>query len=292
MTARRPDNMPEHAATSDPASTPDPARSVPETPEPARPVPETPEPTPPESAAGLEVVGATVRYGSLLALDDVSLRVDFGRVCGLIGVNGSGKSTLFKTIMGLVTADAGSVSIAGESIARARAQATVSYVPQHEDVDWGFPVSVRDVVMMGRYPHQGFTRRPRPADRAAVDEAIERVGLSDLARRQIGRLSGGQKRRVFVARGIAQGARVLLLDEPFAGVDTTSQSLITDLLRELAADGAAVLVSTHDLTTLPDLADDAALLLRRLVAQGPPADVLKPDVLSQAFGLSIQDGAR
>lgn len=245
----------------------------------------------PLSPPGLEVVDATVRYGSVLALDDVSLRVDFGRVCGLIGVNGSGKSTLFKTIMGLVSADAGSVTIAGESVARARARANVSYVPQHEDVDWSFPVSVRDVVMMGRYAHQGFTRRPRAADRAAVADAIERVGLSDLAGRQIGRLSGGQKRRVFVARGIAQGAQVLLLDEPFAGVDTTSQALITDLLRELATDGAAVLVSTHDLATLPDLADDAALLLRRLVAQGHPEDVLRPDVLSQAFGLSLQEGA-
>jgi manganese transport system ATP-binding protein len=241
---------------------------------------------------GLEVTDVTVRYGAVLALDGVSLQVDFGRVCGLIGVNGSGKSTLFKTIMGTVAAERGTVRVAGGTAAQARAGARVSYVPQHEDVDWDFPVSVRDVVMMGRYAHQGPTRRPRAADRAAVRDAIERVGLSDLAGRQIGRLSGGQRRRVFVARGIAQGAQVLLLDEPFAGVDTTSQALITQLLRELAAEGAAVLVSTHDLATLPDLADDAALLLRRLVAHGEPRDVLRPDVLAQAFGLAAPQVAR
>ncbi|WP_291794642.1 metal ABC transporter ATP-binding protein [Brevibacterium sp.] len=238
------------------------------------------------SDIGIEAAGLTVRYGSAApALEDVSLRVEFGRVCGLIGVNGSGKSTLFKAIMGLVRPEAGSVRVAGEPVSRARRRNLLSYVPQHEAVDWNFPVSVREVVMMGRYGRQGVMRTPRREDREAVRDAIERVGLSALAGRQIGQLSGGQRRRAFVARGIAQGARVLLLDEPFAGVDAQSQALITALLRELAAEGAAVLVSTHDLTTLPSLADEAALLLRRLVAAGTPQAVLAPDVLSQAFGL-------
>ncbi len=235
----------------------------------------------------IAVEGVTVRYGEVLALDDVSLSVEAGRVTALIGMNGSGKSTLFKTITGLIRPSRGTVRLSGAPPASVRRRGALGYVPQSEDVDWAFPVSVRDVVMMGRYGRLGPTRRAHRADRAAVDEALERVELTDLADRQIGRLSGGQRKRAFVARGIAQDAGVLLLDEPFAGVDKRSEATIVRLLRELAADGRAVLVSTHDLHALPDLADEAVLLLHRVVFHGGVDEALQPDNLARAFGLDV-----
>jgi manganese transport system ATP-binding protein len=239
----------------------------------------------------IDVSGVTVRYGDVLALDDVSLRVEPGRVTGLIGMNGSGKSTLFKTILGLVKPASGLVTIDGGDPASARKRGLIGYVPQSEDVDWAFPVSVRDVVMMGRYGRQGVLRRARPADRDAVDEALARVELADLADRQIGQLSGGQRKRAFVARGIAQGSEVLLLDEPFAGVDKRSEATIVRLLRELAASGKTVLVSTHDLHALPALADEAVLLLRRTLFHGPVSEALEPANLARAFGLDYPEDA-
>lgn len=245
------------------------------------------------TTAAIDVEGVTVRYGDVLALDDVSVTVRAGAVTGLIGMNGSGKSTLFKAITGMVRPDAGSVLLNGTRPAQARQRGLVGYVPQSEDVDWAFPVSVRDVVMMGRYGHQGPTRRVRPADRIAVDEALERVELTEYADRQIGQLSGGQKKRAFVARGIAQDAWIMLLDEPFAGVDKRSEATIVDLLRALADDGRTVLVSTHDLHALPQLADDAVLLLRSILFHGPVKEALTPEWLALAFGLDVlrQEGA-
>lgn len=227
----------------------------------------------------------TVRYGEVTALEGATLRVAAGRVTGLIGMNGSGKSTLFKSIMGAVKPQAGTVRIAGEDPSRARRLGLIGYVPQSEAVDWAFPVSVRDVVMMGRYGHMGVTRRARATDHRAVEEALERVELTELAGRQIGQLSGGQKKRAFVARGIAQEADVLLLDEPFAGVDKRSEATIVRLLRELAAGGRTILVSTHDLHALPGLADEAALLLRRILFHGDVREALAPERLALAFGL-------
>ncbi|WP_406247817.1 metal ABC transporter ATP-binding protein [Microbacterium sp. M] len=241
--------------------------------------------------SAIEVRGITVRYGDVLALDDVSLDVREGRVTGLIGMNGSGKSTLFKSILGLVRPLSGTVRLAGGDSASARRRGLVGYVPQSEDVDWSFPVSVRDVVMMGRYGRQGITRRARPSDKTAVDEALERVELQDLADRQIGQLSGGQRKRAFVARGIAQDAGILLLDEPFAGVDKRSEATIVRLLRELAASGRTVLVSTHDLHALPELADDAVLLLRRVLFHGSVGEALEPTQLARAFGLDAGEDA-
>ncbi|MFV9458042.1 metal ABC transporter ATP-binding protein [Rhodococcus sp. NM-2] len=235
----------------------------------------------------VEVQDVTVHYGDVLALDQVSLALQPGRVCGLVGMNGSGKSTLFKTIMGTVKPDSGTVRINGTASAAARKTGVLGYVPQSEDVDWTFPLSVRDVVMTGRYGHMGLTRRPGRADREAVDHALERVELTELADRQIGQLSGGQKKRTFVARGIAQGATILLLDEPFAGVDKRSEATITALLRELAAAGAAILVSTHDLHALPTLADEAILLMRTVLMHGDPTVVLQPENLAAAFGLDV-----
>lgn len=234
----------------------------------------------------IHVNEVTVRYGSVLALDGATLEVQPGSVCGLIGMNGSGKSTLFKTIMGLVRPDSGTVRIGGDPPAEARKKGLIGYVPQSEDVDWSFPISVREVVMTGRYGQMGCTRRARRQDRDAVDEALARVELTALADRQIGRLSGGQRKRAFVARGIAQGATTLLLDEPFAGVDKRSEATITRLLRELAAGGATILVSTHDFHALPALADEAILLMRRVLMRGTPAEVLRPEHLALAFGVA------
>ncbi|AWK72738.1 ABC transporter [Rhodococcus oxybenzonivorans] len=235
----------------------------------------------------VEVQDVTVHYGDVLALDRVSLSLQAGRVCGLVGMNGSGKSTLFKSIMGTVKPDTGTVRINGQAPATARKTGVLGYVPQSEEVDWAFPLSVRDVVMTGRYGRMGLTRRPGKADRSAVDHALERVELTDLADRQIGQLSGGQKKRTFVARGIAQEATILLLDEPFAGVDKRSEATITTLLRELAGAGAAILVSTHDLHALPALADEAILLMRTVLAHGDPTLVLQPANLASAFGLDV-----
>lgn len=238
-----------------------------------------------DAAPAIEVDAVTVRYGEVLALDAASLSVAAGRICALIGMNGSGKSTLFKTLMGVLRPESGRVRLLGADPAAARRAGLVGYVPQSEAVDWSFPLSVREVVMTGRYGRLGPARRPRRADHEAVEAALERVELGELAERQIGALSGGQRKRAFVARGIAQGASVLLLDEPFAGVDRRSEATITRLLRELAADGATVLVSTHDLHALPSLADEAALLLRRVLAHDATAAVLRPERLALAFGL-------
>ncbi|WP_243696102.1 metal ABC transporter ATP-binding protein [Labedella phragmitis] len=235
----------------------------------------------------LELRGVTVRYGDVLGLDEASVTILPGRVCGLVGMNGSGKSTLFKSVMGLVTPDSGSVAVTGLTPGIARKRGVVGYVPQSEEIDAQFPVSVADVVMMGRYGRMGFLRRPSAADRAAVAEALDRVELTEFAQRQIGQLSGGQRKRAFVARGIAQGADVLLLDEPFAGVDKRSEATISRLLRELADDGRTVVVSTHDLRALPALCDEAVLLLRRVLAHGDPRDVLRPEQLARAFGLDV-----
>lgn len=235
----------------------------------------------------IDVDGVTVYYGDVQALDGVRLAVEPGRVCALIGMNGSGKSTLFKTLMGMIVPDRGTVRIGGAKPVVARRSGVLGYVPQSEAVDWSFPLSVRDVVTTGRYGRMGFTRRVSRDDRAAVDEALERVELTDLADRQIGRLSGGQRKRAFVARGIAQGARILLLDEPFAGVDKRSEATITGLLRELAADGATVLISTHDLHALPGLADEAVLLMRRVLVHGSTEEALRPENLALAFGLDV-----
>lgn len=233
----------------------------------------------------LQVTGLGVRYREVVALDGATFAVEPGRICGLIGMNGSGKSTLFKAIMGIVRPSAGSILIDGLPPARARRLGRVGYVPQEEDVDQDFPVSVRDVVMMGRYGRMGFTRRPSSADHRAVDEALARVGLVDEAHRQIGRLSGGQRKRAFLARGIAQGATTLLLDEPFAGIDKHSEAAIVQLLHALGAEGHTILVSTHDLHGLVELADEAVLLMKRVLLQGDPAEVLRPENLALAFGL-------
>ncbi len=240
-------------------------------------------------AAALEVDAITVRYGTVLALKNATLAIEPGRVCGLVGMNGSGKSTLFKAIMGLARPDSGAVRIFGQDPARARKTGMVGYMPQSEAIDWAFPLSVHDVVMTGRYGRLGPTRRARAADKRAVEQALERVELAEYRDRQIGQLSGGQRKRAFLARCIAQEAELLLLDEPFAGVDTRSEATISVLLRGLADIGVTILVSTHDLRALPDLADEAVLLMNTVLLHDRPDVVLQPQNLARAFGLGATD---
>lgn len=240
-----------------------------------------------------------VNYGPVRALTGASFSLEPGRICGLIGMNGSGKSTLFKAIMGVVPAHAGTITLDGQTVGGKRARGRnarhragiVSYVPQSEEIDWSFPVSVREVVSMGRYRTLGLTRRLHAADRAAVAEALARVELTDLADRQIGALSGGQRKRAFVARAIAQGARLLLLDEPFAGVDKRSEAMLIQVIRQLREEGATVLISTHDLATLRGFADEALLLRGEILMHGSPEQVLAPQNLVRAFGMEVDAGA-
>ncbi len=236
----------------------------------------------------IDIEALTVRYGEVQALHEVSLRVMPGTICAVIGMNGAGKSTLFKAILGQLALQQGRVTLWGADPAAARRAARIASVPQSAQIDESFPVSVRDVVMMGRYGMQGFARRIRPADREAVAAAIAQVELGDLATRQIGKLSGGQRKRAFLARAIAQDADILLLDEPFTGVDAPSERMIVDLLRQLAAAGKTVLVSTHALRTLHALADEAVLLRSRVLLHARVDEVLRPENLARAFGLGEQ----
>ncbi len=238
------------------------------------------------AAAGLAVEGVTVTYrNGNTALRDASFALPRGTTAALVGVNGSGKSTLFKAIMGFVPVSRGTVTILGEPAGRALKRNVVAYVPQAEQVDWDFPVLVEDVAMMGRYGHMGFLRIPSAEDRRKVDEALARVGMSDFRRRQIGELSGGQKKRVFLARALAQEGRVILLDEPFTGVDVKTEEAIIALLGELRAEGRIMLVSTHNLGSVPRFCDRAVLLADRTVmASGPTAEVFTQENLQRAFG--------
>ncbi len=240
---------------------------------------------PQPAGPGLRVDDVTVTYrNGHTALRQASFDIPAGTITALVGVNGSGKSTLFKAIMGFVRPAQGSVAVLGLPVRQALKRKLVAYVPQSEDVDWNFPVLVEDVVLMGRYGHMGLLRRARPADHAAVDQALERVGMSALRKRQIGELSGGQKKRVFLARALAQDARVILLDEPFTGVDVTTEEAIIQLLGLLRAEGRVMLVSTHNLGSVPEFCDRAVLLNRTVLAHGPTAQVFTRDNLQLTFG--------
>jgi manganese/iron transport system ATP-binding protein len=234
---------------------------------------------------GLSVEGITVTYrNGHTALRDASFSIPRGSITALVGVNGSGKSTLFKAIMGFVPLAAGRVSIFRAPAAAALKRNAVAYVPQAEDVDWNFPVLVEDVVMMGRYGHMNLLRIPRPADREKVDAALERVGMAAYRKRQIGELSGGQKKRVFLARALAQEGQIILLDEPFTGVDVRTEEAIIALLRALRDEGRIMLVSTHNLGSVPRFCDRAILINRTVLAEGPTSEVFTHANLEKAFG--------
>ena len=235
--------------------------------------------------ASISVRNLTVTYANgFTAVRDASFELGPGTICALVGVNGSGKSTIFKAIMGFVKPAAGEVKLCGLPVESAIRKNLIAYVPQSEDVDWNFPVLVETVVMMGRYGHMNFLRMPSRIDRYKVDEALERVGMSDYRHRQIGELSGGQKKRVFLARALAQEGRIILLDEPFTGVDVKTETAIIALLRELKASGHLMLVSTHNLGSVPEFCDHVVLINRTVLAAGPTVETFTQANLERAFG--------
>ena len=231
--------------------------------------------------AALEVDNLSVAYQHRLVLRGVSFACPPGVIMGVVGPNGAGKSTLFKAILGLVPFAAGSVRVFGEDVSRKRRR--VAYVPQRELVDWDFPATVRDVVMMGRVPHIGWLRRPSRADQERVEAALAEVGMADLADRPIGQLSGGQQQRTFLARALAQGADLLLLDEPFVGIDAATEAVIYQIMERLRGGGKTILVVNHDLSAVHRY-DLMALINGRLVAWGPPSEVFTPENLRATYG--------
>jgi manganese/zinc/iron transport system ATP- binding protein len=233
------------------------------------------------TSAGLEFHDVTVAYGRRPVLWNVDLTVPGACLFGIIGPNGAGKSTLLKAALGLVPLAGGEVRILGAPLEQVRSR--VGYVPQRESVDWDFPVTVTDVVLMGTYARLGWLRRPGPRERSLAAECLDRVGLSDVADRQIGRLSGGQQQRVFLARALAQQADVYFLDEPMAGVDARSQERIFRVLSDLRAEGRLVVIVHHDLRSVAEWFDAVALIDMRLVATGPVAEVLTPENLRRTY---------
>ncbi|MBN8293340.1 manganese/iron ABC transporter ATP-binding protein [Rhodobacter sp. NTK016B] len=238
-----------------------------------------------DAGGGITARDVTVTYrNGMTALRHASFEIPRGTVTALVGVNGAGKSTLFKAIMGFVPAAAGEIRLLGMSVREALKQNLVAYVPQAEEVDWSFPVLVEDVVMMGRYGHMGFLRRPKTDDHAAVEAALARVNMSEFRHRQIGELSGGQKKRVFLARALAQDGQVILLDEPFTGVDVKTEEQIIALLRELRDEGRVMLVSTHNLGSVPEFCDRVVLVKGTVLNYGPTETTFTRENLERAFG--------
>jgi len=234
---------------------------------------------------GIEARNLTVTYrNGHTALRDASFEIPRGTVTALVGVNGAGKSTLFKAIMGFVPVAQGQITLLGRPVREALRNNLVAYVPQSEEVDWAFPVLVEDVVMMGRYGHMGLMRRASRADHDAVDRALDRVNMQDYRKRQIGELSGGQRKRVFLARALAQEGQVILLDEPFTGVDVNTENQIIALLGELREEGRVMLVSTHNLGSVPEFCDRTILVKGTVLAYGHTDEVFTRDNLERAFG--------
>jgi manganese/zinc/iron transport system ATP- binding protein len=234
------------------------------------------------NSPALELHDLTVSYAKKPVLYGVDVQVPQGALVGIIGPNGAGKSTMIRAIMGLLPLSSGWVQIFGESFEKARHR--VGYVPQREQVDWDFPVNVMDVVMMGRYGRLGWLKRPTREDRRIAEESLEKVGMLPFRNRQIANLSGGQQQRVFLARALAQQSDLYLMDEPFAGVDATTERAIIALLRDLKEQGKTILVVHHDLTTAKEYFDHLMLLNMRLVAFGKTEDIFTVDLLQKTYG--------
>lgn len=239
----------------------------------------------PDEPARLEMENVQVSYNGHLALDDLTFQVSHGARLAVVGPNAAGKTTLFKALVGLVKLKTGHIHVHGQSLGHH--QDCVAYVPQREEVDWRFPVTVFDVVMMGRFGQQGWFRRSSNTDRDVVAHSLEQLGIADLANRPIGELSGGQQQRVFLARALAQEPHILLMDEPFTGVDFTTKEATLKLLEHLQTQQVTAMVSTHDLTLASERFEQVLLMNKRMIAYGPPDEVFTPANLSQAFGSQV-----
>jgi manganese/zinc/iron transport system ATP- binding protein len=235
-----------------------------------------------ESAPPIEVHDLTVAYRHRPVLWDIDVTFPEGRLIAIVGPNGAGKSTLIKAIMGLVPLASGHVRIFGKPAAQSRT--AIAYVPQRESVDWDFPTTALDVVLMGRYGHLSLFGRPRKRDKEIARQSLAKVGMADYANRQISQLSGGQQQRVFLARALAQQTRVYLMDEPFAGVDASTEKAIVALLRDLREQGSTMVVVHHDLQTVPEYFDDVLLLNLRCVASGSVEEVFTNENLQKTYG--------
>lgn len=239
---------------------------------------------PPTQEIALQIHQLTVNYDKTPVLWDIQLAIPKGNIIGIIGPNGAGKSTFIKAALGLVQPISGKIEFFGQSLAKSRRR--IAYVPQRESVDWDFPISVRDLVMMGRYGNLGLCQRPRKADWAAVDHYLQLMGMAAYADRQISQLSGGQQQRAFIARALVQEADIYFMDEPFAGVDMATEATIVNTLHELKTKGKTVFVVHHDLFTVERYFDWLIMLNMRLIACGKVVEVFNPDTLNMTYGKS------
>ena len=232
----------------------------------------------------LLVEGLSVIYSNgHKALDNASFSIPRQSITALVGINGSGKSTLFKAIMGFVKSSGGRIELFGGSVKDALKANLVAYVPQNEEIDWDVPVLVKDVVMMGRYGHMGFLKIPNDNDYEIVKDSLKKVGMLELENRQISELSGGQRKRVFLARALAQQSEIILMDEPFTGIDVNTEEEIMELLREMKAEGKVMLISTHNLGSVPEFCDRTILLNKTVLAEGETTKVFTQENLTNAF---------
>lgn len=233
----------------------------------------------------IEVENLTVFYREMLALDHISVSVNAGRITGIIGPNGSGKSTFLKGILGITPIKEGRISFFGNGFEKFRSK--IAYVPQRESIDWDFPITVEEVVEMGRITPKKWWARTTSADKEIVKETLRKVQLTDFSTRQIGQLSGGQQQRVFLARALAQEAELIIMDEPFVGIDMASQEAILTIVRKLRDAGKTIVIVHHDLSIVAQYFDDVILLNKKLIASGSKEDVLTPENIEQAYGMTF-----
>jgi len=234
----------------------------------------------------VNVQNLSVSYFGNEVIKNISFSFDTGKLIGIIGPNGAGKSTLIKAILGLIPRDSGEVDICGQSVKSIRKN--IAYVPQRSNIDWDFPILVRDTVLLGTYPKLGLFRRPKKADKEWAYECLEKVGMQDFSKRQIAELSGGQQQRVFLARALAQKADLFFLDEPFVGIDVASEKMIINILKTLRDEGKTVFVVHHDLTKVEDYFNELILINKELIESGPVQKVIQPELMTKAYSMDFK----
>jgi ABC-type Mn2+/Zn2+ transport system ATPase subunit len=232
-------------------------------------------------AVVIEIKGLSVSYERKRVLSNIFMAIESGHIYGVIGPNGAGKSTLFKSILNIIQSNTGTIQVFGEEFSKVRKN--VAYVPQKDEVDWSFPATVMDIVLMGRYPHKKLLQRISNDDKKIALESMEKLGITEFRDRQIGALSGGQQQRVFLARAICQGADMFFLDEPFVGVDMTTEHKIIEILKELASEGKTILVVHHDLSTVDNYFDKVILINQRLIAYGDTTETFTRDNIARTY---------